>query len=66
MSDSGVEVEQIPPCPSCERLDMVVEAPEAGYWACERCDERGSGTEEPVWWRNDPDSQWYIPQEGKS
>ena len=57
---STEEETTVPTCPSCERTDQVVEAPEAGYWECVRCGERGSGREEPIWWRNDPESMWYV------
>lgn len=52
-----------PECPTCGQTDMVTMEPEAGYWYCRRCGERGSGTEEPIWWRNDPDSAWYVEDE---
>lgn len=50
-------------CPVCEQSDEVYQSPEAGYWTCERCLERGSGPADNVnWWRNDPESQWYVEQ----
>ncbi|WP_169732122.1 primase-helicase zinc-binding domain-containing protein [Halostagnicola larsenii] len=49
------------PCPHCGRSDKVREEPEAGYWICKRCGEPGSGPGDDInWWRNDPDSQWYV------
>ena len=57
---TGADSRSAPDCCSCGRSDQVVMAPEAGYWLCSRCGERGSGTEEPIWWRNDPESQWYV------
>lgn len=54
-----------PTCPVCESPENVHEAPDAGYWTCFECGERGSGSAENVnWWRNDPDSQWYVDPEG--
>ncbi|MFC6720969.1 helix-turn-helix domain-containing protein [Natrialbaceae archaeon GCM10025810] len=48
-------------CPLCDDGGRVIEAPEAGYATCVECGERGywrdDGTE---WWRNDPDSMWYV------
>ena len=56
--DGGVDR---PTCPVCDASDDVYERPEAGYWTCERCLERGSGPADNVnWWRNDPDSMWYT------
>lgn len=49
-----------PDCPTCDGDGTVTELPEAGYWTCEDCGERGSGREEPIWWRNDPESIWYA------
>lgn len=67
VTDGGAElqgrVEQIPPCPQCDRKDEILESPDAGYWICDRCGVRGSGTEEPVWWQNDPASQWYVGED---
>jgi hypothetical protein len=55
-------------CPNCDDGGRVRETPEAGYATCLDCGERGYWREsETEWWRNDPDSQWYIdtdnPQE---
>lgn len=47
-------------CPRCED-GLVIEAPEAGYAMCADCGERGYRNGDTVdWWRNDPDSQWYV------
>lgn len=48
-----------PRCDICEDDGDVREEPEAGYWTCRGCGSRGSGSEEPIWWHNDPDSIWY-------
>jgi hypothetical protein len=59
ITDGGRE--NWPTCPVCEESDNVACGPEAGYWYCAQCGERGSGTLGDVtWWRNDPDSQWYV------
>jgi uncharacterized Zn ribbon protein len=53
--------ENWPTCPVCGESDNVACGPEAGYWYCAQCGERGSGPIDDVtWWRNDPDSQWYV------
>ena len=50
-------------CPECDSLD-VRETPEAGYATCMDCGERGYRRGDTVeWWRNDPDSQWYVNDE---
>lgn len=49
-----------PDCPVCDTAKYVREAPEAGYWLCTKCGERGSGRTEPIWWRNDPETMWYV------
>lgn len=48
-----------PECPDCETNEHVIEAPEAGYWYCTACGNPGSGTTEPIWWKNNPESTWY-------
>ena len=50
-------------CPSCDD-SYVREAPEAGYATCFECGERGYRRGDSVeWWRNDPESQWYVEGE---
>lgn len=52
-----------PTCPECKSSAWVAEGPEAGYWICHRCGERGSGRTDPIWWRNDPESAWYVGED---
>jgi len=48
-------------CILCDDGGDVREAPEAGYAMCMVCGERGWHRGDSVdWWRNDPDSQWYV------
>jgi ribosomal protein L37AE/L43A len=63
MSDKETTQVQRPACPVCETAENVIMAPEAGYWYCNECGERGAGTEEPIWWRNDPESMWYVEEQ---
>lgn len=53
-------VSDVPACPNCETSEHVVEEPEAGYWLCRECGAPGSGSTEPIWWQNNPDSMWYV------
>ena len=59
---SGSHKHEIPnaECPECVN-SLVIEAPEAGYAYCTNCGERGNRNGDTAnWWRNDPDSWWYI------
>jgi len=59
MTDDATSRGGIPDCDRCDDGGDVIEAPEAGYWTCTSCGARGSGTSEPIWWHNDPDSIWH-------
>lgn len=56
----------LPDCDRCDDGGDVVEKPEAGYWYCLQCDARGSGTSEPIWWHNDPESAWSASRRCES
>ncbi|MFC7216525.1 hypothetical protein ACFQO4_20915 [Saliphagus sp. GCM10025334] len=66
ISDRFIEDPPEPPeCPVCGESGDVREAPDAGYWTCFECGERGSGSADDVnWWRNDPESLWYVESDG--
>lgn len=49
-------------CPECGTSHYVTESPEAGYWYCSNCGNRGSGHPNAInWWSEDPDSIWFTP-----
>ena len=64
MTDQSAGVTHRSDCPVCDDGGHVRETPEAGYATCLDCGERGYwGDDGTEWWRNDPDSMWYVDPE---